>query len=381
MWAQLGASIALAAWLASPLVITLLLTYMIVFFIAVQRLPLNGSNNVLIAALVGLQVVAPIWWFPNLPGYEGHVREYIAFATNLTLLRSWSFAWDRRTGADPISPSLLEFLHYMFFLPAFMTGPLVALDDFRRGRLASYWDASGPRGSGRFLRTEWHAVFRILVGLGAMALAFGVVCTPSPTSYDTAAAGTPWDAWGHVLRVWVCIYLGLTTWTEGAIGFGRLAGVRLPENLNRPFLAYNVAEFWRRWNMTLNLWTRRYLYLPLGGATPRRASGARRPEWRNTMAVFGFISLYHLIGGVKLLGFGYFPPTAYLPWIVWGLWNGVGALATRRIGHRTSDHYRKLPLVVLTGAFCAVGIMTAFFPPGMSLGALATIYRKLLFLG
>ncbi|HXJ33634.1 MAG TPA: MBOAT family O-acyltransferase [Candidatus Eisenbacteria bacterium] len=379
-WGQLAASVVLMSVLATPLVVALLVAYMALLFVAVERLPRGAIGTALVTALVALQIVAPIWWLPHLPQYEGRVREYVAFATNLTLLRSWAFAWDRRTGADRDPSDLGEFLHFMFFLPAFMAGPLVSLDDFRRGRLASYWDDAAPRGPLGFLRAEWWGLVRVGVGIVAMALAFGVVCTPGSTGYEHAAAGTPLDAWTHVFRVWVCIYLGLTTWTEGGIGFGRLAGFALPENLARPFLSYGVADFWRRWNMTLNLWTRRYLYLPLGGAAPRRRSGERRPEWRNTIAVFVFMAVYHLAGGVKLLGFGYFPPGSYAPWLLWGIINAAGVLATRRLGPLPRDLRRAIPGVVLTGAYCALGIMTAFFPPRMDLGALAAIYRRLLFL-
>jgi D-alanyl-lipoteichoic acid acyltransferase DltB (MBOAT superfamily) len=374
VWAQTIASVALIAVLATPLLGVLLVLYMLALFAAVERLPPGPTGDTLVVALIALQVVAPIWWLPELPGYEGHVREYVAFATNLTVLRSWSFAWDRRTRTDPETPTLADFLHFMFFLPSFMAGPLVSLDDFRRGRLASYWSDSAQR-------IEWGGLLRILTGVVTMALAFAVVCMPHTTGYDAAVAGGPLGAWFQVFRTWVCIYLGLTTWTEGGIGFGRLAGFRLPENLDRPFGAYGVADFWRRWNMTLNVWTRRYLYLPLGGAAPRRRSGERRPEWRNTLAVFTFMAVYHLVGGVKLLGFGYFPLGSYLPWLAWGVLNGVGVLATRRLGPRPRELRRAVPGVLLTGAYCAVGIMTAFFPPRMDLAALVTIYRHLFLLG
>jgi hypothetical protein len=136
VWVQVVASVVLLGWLASPLLAAVLVAYMIVLFLAVERLPSAPGASALLVGLVSLQVAGPIWLLPLLPGYEGRVREYVAFATNLTFLRSWSFAWDRRTRADPETPSLADFLHFMFFLPSFMAGPLVSLDDFRRGRLA-----------------------------------------------------------------------------------------------------------------------------------------------------------------------------------------------------------------------------------------------------
>ena len=45
-----------------------------------------------------------------------------------------------------------------------------------------------------------------------------------------------------------------------AIGFGYLMGVRLPENFNKPFLACNMKEFWARWHMSLSTWFNDYVY-------------------------------------------------------------------------------------------------------------------------
>ena len=55
-------------------------------------------------------------------------------------------------------------------------------------------------------------------------------------------------------------------YSDMAIGAGRLMGFRLPENFRSPYLALNIQDFWRRWHITLSLWLRDYLYIPLGGS-------------------------------------------------------------------------------------------------------------------
>ena len=105
----------------------------------------------------------------------------------------------------------------------------------------------------------------------------------------------------------------------------------------------------------------------------------RIPEWRNTTAVFAVMAAYHVAGSVKLLGLGFFPPRAWVPWMLWAAMNTVGVLATRHLGAPAS-RARGATVALLTSAFGAVTVMTAFFPSTMGLGELVAIYRRLLFL-
>ncbi len=61
------------------------------------------------------------------------------------------------------------------------------------------------------------------------------------------------------------IYYDFSGYTDIAIGSALLLGIRLPVNFNRPYAAENVADFWRRWHITLSNWLRDYLYFSLPG--------------------------------------------------------------------------------------------------------------------
>lgn len=50
-----------------------------------------------------------------------------------------------------------------------------------------------------------------------------------------------------------------------AIGLGLMFNLKLPVNFNSPYQAKSMIDFWRRWHMTLGLWVRDYLYIPMGG--------------------------------------------------------------------------------------------------------------------
>jgi alginate O-acetyltransferase complex protein AlgI len=61
------------------------------------------------------------------------------------------------------------------------------------------------------------------------------------------------------------IYFDFSAYTDLARGIGLLFGYRWPENFNLPYLATSIADFWRRWHMSLSRFLRDYLYIPLGG--------------------------------------------------------------------------------------------------------------------
>ena len=61
------------------------------------------------------------------------------------------------------------------------------------------------------------------------------------------------------------IYCDFSGYSDIAIGLGRLFGFDLMKNFNYPYFSRNVAEFWRRWHISLSTWFRDYLYIPLGG--------------------------------------------------------------------------------------------------------------------
>ena len=67
--------------------------------------------------------------------------------------------------------------------------------------------------------------------------------------------------WGYSLQ----IYGDFSGYTDIAIGTSRLMGFKILENFNSPYKAISVADFWRRWHISLGSWLRDYLYIPLGG--------------------------------------------------------------------------------------------------------------------
>ena len=81
--------------------------------------------------------------------------------------------------------------------------------------------------------------------------------------------------WLLLMALTMRIYLDFSGYSDMAIGYGRMLGVKLPENFNWPYLARDMVDFWRRWHMSLSLWIRDYVYIPLAETVTDPC--ARRP--------------------------------------------------------------------------------------------------------
>lgn len=101
------------------------------------------------------------------------------------------------------------------------------------------------------------------------------IATPA---FDLAAQGghlSTADAWLGAIGYTLQLYFDFSAYSDMAVGLARMFNITLPANFNSPYKARNIADFWRRWHMTLSRFLRQYLYFPLGGNQfgPTRAMG------------------------------------------------------------------------------------------------------------
>jgi len=101
----------------------------------------------------------------------------------------------------------------------------------------------------------------------------------------------------------VLVYCDFAGYSTIAMGAAQILGIKLMDNFNAPYLAGTVAEFWRRWHISLTSWFKDYLYIPLGG----NRKGTTR-KYINKMIVFLVSGLWH---------------GANMTFIVWGGLNGL----------------------------------------------------------
>jgi alginate O-acetyltransferase complex protein AlgI len=142
---------------------------------------------------------------------------------------------------------------YVSFFPQIVSGPIQRADDFF-GQLDILETDSEAFVGG--LRRILLGLFKKIVIADQLAdLVAAVHTNPSGFSSVELLLG----AYCYSVQ----LYMDLSGITDIAIGIGLLFGIKGPENFDRPFLAGNIQQFWRRWHMSLTTWLTDYLFLPL----------------------------------------------------------------------------------------------------------------------
>lgn len=99
------------------------------------------------------------------------------------------------------------------------------------------------------------------------------------------------------------IYADFSGYSDMAIGISKLFGIKLRQNFRFPYFSRDMAEFWRRWHISLNSWFRDYVYIPLGGSRVKKAVVVR-----NIFIVFILSAIWHGAG---------------LTYILWGIYHAL----------------------------------------------------------
>jgi len=205
---------------------------------------------------------------------------------------------DRQNGTR----SFFELLLYISFFPQIMAGPITRFSDFR-----SQLDARtcGIARAAAGLR-------RFVVGLGKKLILAGAAASVADRAFGASSVLDARIAWLCAAAYTLQIYFDFSGYSDMAIGLGELFGFTTPENFRDPYTAPSITEFWRRWHISLSLWFRDYLYIPLGGNRRGRIRAAL-----NKFIVFVLCGLWHGAGWT---------------FILWGAWHGVFSAAEELLG-------------------------------------------------
>jgi alginate O-acetyltransferase complex protein AlgI len=196
-----------------------------------------------------------------------------------------------------------------------------------------------------------------------VVLADSVAPYASPV-FDAAQAGAAvhlLQSWGGALAYTLQLYFDFSGYCDMAIGLSYMFGVKLPINFDSPYKAADIAEFWRRWHMTLSRFLRDYLYIPLGG---NRHGPTRR--YANLMTTMLLGGLWHGAGWT---------------FVIWGGLHGLylvlhqAWLALRvRLGWVRERPSRMGRVAAVASTFLAVVVAWVFFRAA-SLDAALTMLR------
>ncbi len=190
--------------------------------------------------------------------------------------------------------SLPHFLLFITFFPHLVAGPIVRARDFLpQIKRPKRWDWS---------RAELGVSLFVMGLFKKMAIADRMATYADPVFANPEAYGSH-AVWIATIAYAIQIYCDFSGYTDMALGSAHLFGYKLSPNFRMPYLSTNIAEFWRRWHISLSSWLRDYLFIPLGGS---RGGGWQTA--RNLIITMTLGGLWH---------------GASWTFVVWGLLHGV----------------------------------------------------------
>jgi alginate O-acetyltransferase complex protein AlgI len=179
----------------------------------------------------------------------------------------------------PAERNPAHLLFFVLFFPHLVAGPIVRARDFlpqirRRKRFSWGRVQLGLEYFLRGLLKKWVVADQLA--------AYADPVFADPTAFRTAVN------WLGLLAFTVQVYCDISGYSDMALGLAHMLGYKLAQNFNMPYLAVNVADYWRRDHISLSTWLRDYLFIPLGGS---RGSGWKTS--RNLLITLTLGGLWH----------------------------------------------------------------------------------------
>ncbi len=212
----------------------------------------------------------------------------------------------------PAAKELLKFAAYKFFFAKLISGPIT-----RYHNLATQFNNLRLPTADTVAEGLW-LIARGAVKKGILADHLGIFVDLCFGNLQRAGSV---DLWLATFAYGLQLYLDFNGYVDIARGSAMLFGLILPENFDYPYFSTSIADFWRRWHMTLGDWLRNYLYFPLGGSR----QGLDR-TCLNLMIVMLIAGIWH---------------GAALGFLVWGGLHGL-ALVVHRLTQAMGDRFKYL---------------------------------------
>ncbi|WP_281309798.1 MBOAT family O-acyltransferase [Flavobacterium flavigenum] len=175
--------------------------------------------------------------------------------------------------------SFIDYALFVSFFPLLVAGPIERathlLPQIQQNRFFSYNKATNG-----LRQILWGLVKKVVIGDTCGEYVNLIFDNPSHHNGSTLFLGA--------LLFSFQIYGDFSGYTDIALGTARLLGIDLLQNFSYPYFSRDIAEFWRRWHISLSSWFKDYVYIPLGGSR-----GSKIQQVRNVFIIFMLIGFWH----------------------------------------------------------------------------------------
>ena len=255
----------------------------------------------------------------------GKLGLLLPLGVSFFIFQALGYVIDQYRGKYPAQRNIAKFALFTAFFPQMVQGPISRYDELGPQLLeGNDFDAENLRSG--IQRILWGYLKKMVVADRAAVLVNAFFANH--------------DAYGGAMTVFsmlvycVQLYCDFSGGIDVAIGAAELYGIRLAENFERPIFATSLAEYWRRWHITLGTWMRDYVFYPLTLSKPfgrlnkwaRKRIGGKLGKVV-TVCLATFI-VYLLIGMWHGANFRY---------VAFGIWNGSiisASIAMKNVFHR-----------------------------------------------
>ena len=240
-----------------------------VFFMgkALGKATEEKKKKIFFLSLAG--IILPLAFFKYsvaLPFLPEMLKGWMPFGISFYSFRFIAYLYDCYQGKEA-EKEIFSFFLFAFAFPVLSQGPILRYSEIQeeiKNRAFSYEAFS-------------HGLFRFTFGLWkklALADALGslsveVLSLDSLKNASMLQSSSPSFSFLAVflsgLSYMLQIFLDFSAYTDMAIGIGEICGFTLPENFQAPYSARSIRDFWRRWHISLSMFFRDYVYIPLGG--------------------------------------------------------------------------------------------------------------------
>jgi len=234
------------------------------------------------------------------PAPLSHLTIMVPLGVSFFTFQALSYHIDIYRQKTAALASVIDFTFYLSFFPKLLAGPLVRLNDF--GRQVTGYRPVTKESVDRGLVLIVSGLLKKMVIADYIGVNFVDRIFASPLQFTGIENLTA--VYAYALQ----IYCDFSGYTDIALGIALFMGYRLPPNFDSPYLSATVREFWQRWHISLSLWFRDYLYIPLGGN--RHGKGR---QWLNYLIIMSLCGFWH---------------GASWNFILWGLIHGVGLIVS-----------------------------------------------------
>lgn len=223
------------------------------FGIVLFNRPLNSASRTWLFRLFILMDIIPILYFKYIPILSPLSSIIIPLGISYYTFQALGYLIRINRGVEQPETNYINYITFLLFFPKFISGPIERSNHFfpQLKNIPFFKKEIFQQGIRLFL---WGLFKKVVIADNLLP--------PLKLVYDNIQDYSGVQLWLIMLVQTAYIYNDFSGYTDMALGTAKIFGIDLIDNFNRPFLAKNISDYWRRWHISLSSWCNDFIYNP-----------------------------------------------------------------------------------------------------------------------